>query len=386
MVLEDTVKVGGLTDEAFAGVRTAFKQSFKRTDACRELGAAIAVYHRGRCVVNLYGGTVSVGGPDWTPDTLINVWSVSKGVTACALAKLVDEGAIGYKDLVKSVWPDYAAHGKGATTIAHLLSHQAGLPGFAEPTTKEDLFDWDLCAGRLARQSPAWEPGTATSYHALTYGWLAGEIVRRVSGLSVGAFLQKHITGPLKADVYIGLPERFDHRCATLYGPRSAPPPVEFPPVALMALQNPIQEAEEPNDRRWRAAEIPAANGQASALGLARLYGALSTGGSLDGVRILTSLGVDGLTNRATTSGRKDMLMGFEDCWGMGMMLNPQNVYGPGARAYGYSGWGGSFACADPDLELSIGYVCNQMGSELTIDPRSVALSRAVTACATELQ
>src|SRR5439155_3542171 len=173
--------------------------------------------------------------------------------------------------------------------------HQAGLPGFATPTTVDDQLHWSRCIKRLAAQAPAWPPGEATSYHAMTFGWLAGEIVRRVDGRSLGRYVAEEVCGPLKADIFIGLPRSEEARVARLFGPKAEPDPAAIaalPPAAVMALVNPQQDPLSPNRRDRRAAEIPAANGQASALGLARLYAALGAGGALDGVRILSPQGV----------------------------------------------------------------------------------------------
>jgi CubicO group peptidase (beta-lactamase class C family) len=347
-----------------------------------EVGAAFAAFHRGRCVVDLWGGSADGADRPWTSQTLANVWSTTKGATAMAVARLVDERAITWEDPVSRVWPQFGAAGKAEVTIAQVMSHQAGLPGFVEPTSPEDQYDWEGCCAKLARQAPAWAPGTATSYHAMTFGWLAGEIVRRASGRSLGTFLRDVLTGPLEADVHVGLPEALEPRVARMFGPRVAPPAFAPPPPAGMALQNPAQSPEQPNTRAWRAAEIPAGNGQASAMGLARLYAPMSLGGTWDGVKVISGRVLDEMTRPATTGGRVDMLMGLTDSWGMGMVLNPLQAYGPGPRAFGHSGWGGSFACADPDLGLSMGYVCNQMGTELFADPRAVGLNRATTACA----
>jgi CubicO group peptidase (beta-lactamase class C family) len=268
-------------------------------------------------------------------------------------------------------------------TLAHVLSHQAGLPGFVEPTTAMDQCDFDGCVAKLARQKPVWEPGTATSYHAMTYGWLAGEIVRRVAHKSIGRLVAEEIAKPLDADLFIGLPEKEDARTAEMLAPKSPAVPPPLPDVAIMALTNPEQDPKLPNTRVWRAAEIPAANGHASAMGLARFYAALATDHGCEGVRLLSPAMHDRMV-RPATEGRTDMFLGFTDSWGMGVALNTPGIYGPNPRAFGHSGWGGSFGCADPDAGVAIGYVCNQMGPELVGDPRTAGLCAAVLACAAQ--
>ena len=375
-------EIRGTTSDRFERVRTAFAANFDREDASRETGAAVAVFHRGDCVVNLVGGQADVG-RDWASDTLVNVWSATKGVMACAVAKLVDGGAVRYEDRVAVIWPEFGAAGKGEITLKQILSHRSGLNGFAAPTSVADLYDWEGCCAKLAAQEPAWPPGTMTSYHALTFGWLVGEVIRRVSGNEIGEFLRENVTGPAGADIFVGLPGELEPRVAHLAAPRATPPPPDVPPVALAALLNPIVDSEVANTRAWRAAVVPAANGQASAMGLARLYATLSDGGG--GRQGLLSRDTLNCVRRAVAPGETDLLMGLTGAWGMGVMCNPEFAYGPNPGTFGHSGWGGSFGCVDPELDLSIGYVCGQMGAELVFDPRSVALAAAASACARDL-
>jgi CubicO group peptidase (beta-lactamase class C family) len=382
------VQIGGEVAAGFEPVRQAFADNFDRSGDFAEVGAAVAVYHEGRCVADLWGGFADKARTRaWTRDTLVNVWSATKGAAAAAVAVLVDRGSMSYDQPVAEVWPEFATAGKAGVTIGQTLSHQAGLPGFVEPTRTEDLFDWAGCVGRLERQAPAWPPGSATSYHAMTFGFLAGEIVRRITGLTIGAFIAEALAVPLSADLFVGLPEELEPRVADTLGPRRAPTPPSFEQsaVARSALANPAVGPGAPNRRVWRAAELPSANGQASAQGLARLYAALAGGGVLDGVRILGEAALDQLTAPAAPPGRRDGFLGFVDCWGMGVMLNTPGLYGPNPGAFGHSGWGGSFGCADPDLDLAIGYVCNQMGPDLTSDPRAASLCAAASACAEAL-
>jgi CubicO group peptidase (beta-lactamase class C family) len=217
----------------------------------------------------------------------------------------------------------------------------------------------------------------------MTYGWLAGEVIRRVSGMSPGRFLAEALTRPISADIFVGLPESEEGRVAEIIGPRrQAVPPADLSPAGVMALSNPVQSPTAPNRRDWRAAEIPAANGQASAMGLARLYAALAQGGELEGARILSRDGVKRMTAPATADGRVDQFLGFVDAWAMGVALNRPGIYGPNPDAFGHSGWGGSFGCADPGAGVAIGYVCNQMGPELVGDPRTAGLCQAILAAA----
>jgi len=370
--------IDGTVARGFEPVRALFAANFAREDAYRECGAAFCAYADGKNVVDLWGGATD---PDtqapWTADTLINVWSTTKGLAAVAVARCVDRGLFRYEDTVASVWPEFAQNGKGAITIAQAMSHQAGLPGFVAPTTTADLENHQLLAERIAAQAPVFLPGSANSYHAVTYGVLAYEIVRRATGKSIGALIAEDICGPLGADFFLGLPETLEPCVARLLPPRvAAPMPPELSDIARLALINPELDPASANRRAWRAAEMPALNAQASARGVARVYAALAADGEVDGVRILSKAALDAMTTPQTD--RTDLMLGFQPDWGMGVAHNLIGVYGPNPRAFGHSGWGGSFGCADREARIAIGYVCNQMGAELIGDPRGAALCAEV--------
>jgi CubicO group peptidase (beta-lactamase class C family) len=373
--------IHGTVAAGFEPVRERFAANFSRPDAHREVGAALAVYRHGELIVDLWGGfRDGARTTPWTADTLVNVWSTTKGVTAIALARLVDQGLIDYAAPVASYWPEFAANGKDAITVSQLLSHQAGLPGFEAPTPLEDFYDWAKVTSRLAAQAPMWEPGTKNSYHAMTYGFLAGELIRRVSGKSPGRFLADEIAGPLGADVHIGLAEIAEPRVAPLIGPlEDAPFPPDMAPEAIAAVSNPQMIPTIPNDRAWRAAEVPAGNGHANARGLARIYGALANGGELDGVRVMDSDTIARLTEVQTE--RQDVMLGFKPFWAHGVALNDAGVFGPRKATFGHSGWGGSFACGDVGSGVAIGYVMNQMGGGLVGDPRATELCHTIFGC-----
>jgi CubicO group peptidase (beta-lactamase class C family) len=367
------ITIQGPVASGFEAVRDQFAANFARQGDYPEVGASFAAFHHGRCVVDLWGGHADAARMrPWQRDTLINIFSATKGIVAIAVAICVERGLFAYEDRVASVWPEFAANGKADVTIAQVLSHQSGLNGFAEPTTLKDLEDWDACCTKLAAQAPAWPPGTASSYHGLTYGWLAGELVRRRTGQSIGQFIRAAIAKPLGADVFIGLPEALEPRVAQLLPPtyivdlEQAP----IPAVAKLTAVNPKLPPDQLS-RGWRAAEIPGANGQGTGYGLARIYSAVLAH------EILKPQTVAQMTT-SPTRGRADLLIGAIDCWGMGIALNSLGIYGPNPRAFGFSGWGGSFGCADPDADVTIGYVCNHMGPDVVGDPRTRALCQAV--------
>ena len=373
--------IEGTVAPGLEAVRDAFAANFERTGDYAEVGAALCVYRQGEKVVDHWGGHADrARSRPWTPDTLVNVWSNTKAATAVAVARCVDAGLIAYDQPVADVWPEFAAAGKGRITIAQVMSHTSGLPGFVEPTTLDDFYDWDLITGRLAAQAPVFEPGTMSSYHAATYGFLAGEIVRRASGRTLGTLLRGDVFEPLGADFHIGLPPSEDGRVAELL---AADHPIVVPleqlplPVQL-GLSNPAQDPARVNTRAWRAAELPALNGHASARGVARLCAALAEGGALDGIRILSPETLAQMT--AIVSDRDDLLFGANPQWGMGVLHNLIGIYGANPRTFGHSGWGGSYGCADPDAHVAIGYVMNHMGPDLMGDPRGKTLADAVSA------
>ncbi len=373
------IPIAGTVQPGYEAVRDAFIANFHREEA--EVGAAVAVYVDGACVADLWGGYADAAGTrPWARDTLINVWSSTKGVVAIAAAMLVDQGRLSYEDPVAKHWPEFAAGGKGAITVGQLLSHQGGLNGFLEPTTVEDLYDWTLATSRLAAQTPFWTPGTASSYHALTYGYLAGEVIRRITGQDVGGFVRDAIATPLGADFHIGLPVAHDWRVGEIVPPGNTTigqaAPAEIPARATV---NPRPDPTSPNTRPWRAAQIPAANGQSSAHGLGRIYGAIANGGTLDGTTIISPAGIDRM--REMRFPGPDMLLGPRR-WAAGVSLNVMPNFGPLPETFGHSGWGGSYGCANRERRIGIGYVMNRMGSTLVGNPRSSSLAAAVFSAA----
>jgi CubicO group peptidase (beta-lactamase class C family) len=373
-----TPDIIGTCDSRFKAVSGAFRETFSSPEPYRNVGAALCVYVRGRCVIDLHGGAA---GHDkaWSGDTLVNIWSATKGIVAIAVAMLVDEGRLSYDAPIAKYWPEFAQSGKEHITVAQVMSHQAGLNGFVEPTMVDDLYDWSRVTSHLAAQEPFWRPGEATAYHALTYGFLAGELVRRASGQSIGSFLAARLSGPLKADVFIGVPESERVRIARIL------PPIGYrsladgmSPLARRAVTNPSLQAELPNDPRWIAGELPAVNGHASAAGLGKIYGALANGGHLGSVRLLSLGTIERMCE--PLSSRPDLMLGART-WAAGVVVNTEGNYGPNKFAFGHSGWGGSFGCADLERGIGIGYVHNQMGPNVVGDPRGISLCAAAYDC-----
>ncbi|MFF9098144.1 serine hydrolase domain-containing protein [Streptomyces sp. NPDC014802] len=381
----DEPQVHGHCDPRFTAVREAFEENFRQRG---ELGAAVAVTVGGVTVVDLWGGWADAGRTrPWERDTVVNVWSTTKGPVALAAHLLADRGLLDLDAPVARYWPEFAAAGKEGVLVRHLLSHRAGLAGLREPHSFEELCDWELTTRRLAATEPWWEPGTRSGYHALTYGFLVGEVVRRVTGMLPGAFLRKEVTGPLGIDFTIGLPEEEAHRAAELVHAPARPDSeqgavfTQLAPAALAALTNPPVGAAQANTARWRAAEIPAANGHGTARAVAALYGILAGRGAYGDARVLSAEAAERV--REGQGACRDLVLGagfaHETEVGLGLWLSgPNGSYGPNPKAFGHDGFGGSCGLADPEAGVSLGYVMNRMGPHIADDPRKTALVDAL--------
>ncbi|MFD7965177.1 serine hydrolase domain-containing protein [Streptomyces zaomyceticus] len=377
--------VEGHCDPRFAAVRDAFEANFRTRD---ELGAAVTVQVHGETVVDLWGGWADPARTrPWERDTVVNVWSTTKGVTALCAHLLADRGLLDLDAPVASYWPEFAAAGKEALPVRYLLSHRAGLSGLREPLTLGEFYDWEVTTARLAATEPWWEPGTRSGYHAMTYGFLVGEVIRRVTGRMPGAFLRDEITGPLGIDFTIGLPEKEADRAAELVHPRTSPDGEraaafsQLTPAAQAALANPPVGAVEANSPEWRAAEVPAANGHGTARAVAQLYGVFAGRGRSGEHRVLSEAAVE--RAREGQGAGRDLVLGAgfaqETECALGLWLSGTNAsYGPNPRAFGHDGYGGSCGLADPESGVSLGYVMNRMGPRIADDPRKMALVEAL--------
>lgn len=361
-------EIQGSCAPPFAAVREAFARNFTERG---EIGASLAVVQDGELVVDLWGGyRDSDSGAIWRRDTLGNVWSTTKGITAICFAILVERGLLNYEDPVARYWPEFGLHGKDAVSVGTLLSHQAGLCGFDSPASTIDFYDAETAALRLASQRPFWTPGTQSGYHAISIGLLATALFRRIEGRSLRDFVADELS---RYHISIGLPAEHANCAATMYAPPemgSAALMSELSPAQVAALANPPLDPLLPNQAAWRGAEIPSANGFATAEGLARLYADFLEDGAL----------VSKAAREAATAIRIDNIdavLGRRARWAAGFLRNTDGMYGPGDAAFGHSGWGGAFAFADPSKRMSMAYVMNLMGTDLIGDPRSVALIEA---------
>jgi len=357
----------------------------------QDRGAGVAVVHRGKLVVDLMGGHRDRNGEvPYGPDALQVVFSTTKGVTALAVAMCVERGLLDYGERVAAYWPEFAANGKDTITVAELLGHRAGLYTVDGPMTLEEALDWDTVTSRLAATAPHFEPGSTHGYHALTYGWLAGELVRRASGMSIGEFVQRNISGPLGVEFWIGLPAEHDHRVAHLM----AHPVPSFPPeIARFMLDHggpgslgekalSLNGAFGPgafNKPEVRAAMIPGANGIGNARALATIYAA--TIGEVNGVRLISEETRRLAAASVTPEGEKDLILGHPTVFAKGYMLDStRNNYG-GQGGFGHDGAGGSVACAVPSRQLAISYVMNTMMTTYDGDPRRESYVNAAVRC-----
>ena len=354
-----------------------------------EVGASFCAVVNGVTVVDLWGGYCNQDCTvPWESGTLVNVYSTTKGIAASVIATLVEQGLLDYEEPVANHWPEFRA-GEGGLTVGQFLSHQSGGCGLRETVTIEDLYNWDDMTRRIAAEIPHWEPGTAAGYHAILWGFLAGELALRVTGKTLGMLLLEHVAGPLDADFYIGLPEAEHGRVADLIGPNRArvlpdsvaAQPVKVPPLFPFALQNPtIRPYRDACSSAWRVAEIAAANGHGNARAIARIYAALAQGGSSADVQVMRPETIERMT-RQQWGMVDDLVLGSPMRRGSGINLNTDEQYGPNPLAFGHSGAGGSIGFADPQRRLGVGYAMNQMQPGIEADTRGSRLVRAIINC-----
>ncbi|MGE5566960.1 MAG: serine hydrolase domain-containing protein [Parcubacteria group bacterium] len=371
-------EIHGLCPPQFDAVRRAFEANFA---AGEELGARFSLAVDGEVVVDLYGGWADrKQTKPFGPDTLTPVFSTTKAIASILIARLVEQGKLSYGQPVAEVWPEFAQNGKEAVTVEQVMSHQAGLPGFPEEMDQELWFDWDAICAKLAAMAPMWPVGSASGYHPVTFGYLAGEIFRRVDGRTMGTALREDIAAPAGLDLWIGLPDSEHGRVAELKRPSELPTFGELNEAVKAAFLTPWASPGGRSGAEWRRFEIPSANGHATAPSLAVLMGALATDGDVGGVHIL-SPDVRDAASAERIRGR-DLVLPFEMSWGAGFMRNvPNMIYGPGDRTFGHSGWGGSCAFADPERRVSGAYVMNKQSAELIGDARSRRLIDAAYSC-----
>ena len=371
-------------EEAAAGVHGVCTSAFELLRAAlgdilatgAEVGAALAIYLDGEPVVDLWGGHADRARTRaWRRDTIVNLYSVGKAVTAICLLRLVEAERVDLDAPVARYWPEFAQAGKARLPLRYLLTHQAALPAVARPLPSGAWSDWTVMTEALAAQAPWWEPGTGHGYHVNTQGFLIGEVVRRVTGQTLGTYLRESFAGPAGIDFFIGFGPELDARCAELV-PRPATPEEDelrrqlgvdprtlsgLPLMRLNAYRNPpaLSGTGVVNTRAWRAAEVPSTNGHGHARAVARLYSALAGNGAVDGVHVLSPDMIARATRHPVEG--VDIVLQFPTRCGLGFQLPmAERPLGPSPRAFGHFGAGGSLGFADPDARLAFGYAMNQ--------------------------
>lgn len=352
--------LGGTCSARFDPVRELF---VAKLESGEDLGASVAVIIDGEMVVDLWGGwTDEARTARWTENTIANVFSTTKTMSALAALVLVDRGELDLDATVAKYWPEFAANGKAGIEVRHLMSHTSGVSGWEQPLTLEDLYDWEKSTALLATQAPWWEPGAASGYHMMNYGHLIGEVIRRITGLRLGEFFAAHVAGPLGADFHIGLPPSEFHRVTNVV----SPPPAPLDPRSLVAQAvvdpnsvsyktwiNPPMGPDYSWSEAWRRADIGAANGHGNARSVARLQSAVACGGAVDGVRLLSPPTIDRIFD--VQSDGIDLVMGVPFKFGIGYSLPTEG------RVCAWGGTGGSLAINDVDRRITLAYVMNKM-------------------------
>jgi len=371
------VDIAGFAAPRFAAVKDIFAASF---EGGLELGARFSVVQAGELVVDLWGGHADRARTRPFDDhTLTPVFSTTKAIAALLIARAVEAGQVAYDEPVARLWPEFAQAGKAAVTMEQALSHQAGLCGFPEPMDPALWFDWDAICAKLAAMTPLWPPGTASGYHPVTFGYLAGEIFRRATGRTMGAALREDFAQPYGLDLWIGLPDAEFSRVADVQRPPRTPDFGDLNEPTRAAFLNPWSSPGGRGQAEWRRMELPSANGHATAEALARLMGALANDGWLDGNQILTPAVIAEAVRQRIVG--QDLVLPFIMSWGAGFMRNgTEQPWGLAAESFGHSGWGGSCAVADPQTKLGFGYVMNKQGVKLMGDERPKRLIEAVYA------
>jgi CubicO group peptidase (beta-lactamase class C family) len=371
--------IDGTCDERFGAVQRKLADYL---DAGDELGASIVVDLDGDVAVDLWGGyRDEARSQPWQRDTITNVWSTTKTVTSLAALMLVDRGELDVDAPVARYWPEFGAAGKQDVLVRHLLSHTSGVSGLDQPAFAEDLYDWDKATARFAAQAPWWPPGTASGYHALNFGHLIGEVLRRVTGTSLKQFVADEIAGPLGADFQIGAAERDSERIADVVPP--PPLPIDFAALGpdsltVKTLTGPLIEAAEANTPAWRRADIGAANGHGNARSVARILSVISRGGEVDGVRLLRPETIE-LIFREQANG-VDLVLGVPLRFGIGFGLPRLDTipYIPDDAICFWGGWGGSLIIMDVGRRMTIAYVMNKMGAGIIGSDRAEAYLRTI--------
>jgi CubicO group peptidase (beta-lactamase class C family) len=368
--------VHGFAPDRYAPVREAFQANLA---SGADVGACFCATLEGETVVDLWGGFADAARTrPWEKDTLANVYSTTKTMTFLTALLVADRGELDFDAPVARYWPEFAANGKADIKVSHLMAHSAGLSGWSEPITTEDLYDWDKVTALLAAQAPLWEPGTASGYHAITQGYLVGEVVRRITGKSLGTVFREEIAEPLGADFWIGLPASEDARVAELIPPPKGQAAGDGQQTEIQDLtfNNPGIDVSATRTRAWRGAEIPAAGGTGNARAVAEIHTILANGGVAKGRRFMSEAGCRKALELQIEG--PDLVLGMPARFGMGFGLGGGVVPlpNPGDGMY-WGGYGGSIIMIDMKARTTLSYVMNKMAGTTTGDMRAFSLAMA---------
>ncbi len=371
--------VHGSSQDRFAHVRDIMAASI---ESGADVGASFCATIDGETVIDIWGGWADEAKTrPWEADTIVNVYSTTKTMTALTALLIADRGDLDFDAPVAKYWPEFAQNGKDGVTVAQLMSHSSGLSGWEVPITREDLYDWDKATSLLAAQAPWWEPGTQVGYHAITQGYLVGEVVRRITGKSLGTVFREEIAEPLDADFHIGLDADHDHRVADLIPPKAGAARAAANNIQRKTFTNPPINPYDTRTREWRGAEIPAAGGTGNARSVAEIHALLANGGVAKGKRILSEAGCRKALE-FQIEGNDLVLMGLPLKFGLGFGLTGEVVQLPNENSIFWGGYGGSQIVIDMENRATYCYVMNKMGEGLLGDMRSADLIGAVRAAA----
>jgi len=370
--------IHGTCDPKFEKVKEAFELNFTEQN---DVGASVAISIEGEYVVDLWGGYRDRASTLlWEKDTIVNVYSTTKTMAAISALLLADRGELDLYAPVKNYWPEFAQNGKEKTEVRHFLSHSAGLSGMDEPMVGDDLYDWDKVVDALAAQAPWWEPGTASGYHALTQGHLIGEVVRRITGKSIGQFFREELAEPLGADFHIGTGAEHDHRIGELIPPQQGSTTdvgeAEAGSIGARTFANPVANANKSGTVGWRRAEIPAANGHGNARSVVGVQTLVANLGTAFGKTLMSEEGCRRIFDEQCNG--TDLVLGVPIRFGMGYGLTSDVMpMGPSENTAYWGGWGGSTAVIDQDERMCVSYVMNRMEAAVMGDPRGFSLLQA---------
>jgi CubicO group peptidase (beta-lactamase class C family) len=378
-----STEINGYCDPRFEEVKETLRKQIENGD---DIGASFSATLHGETVIDIWGGYLDDERSQvWQEDTIVNVYSTTKTMSFVCALLLADQGELDFDAPVSRYWPEFASAGKKSVKVWHLMDHAAGLSGMDEPMSKEDLYDWEKMTTVLARQTPWWEPGTVSGYHALTQGYLIGEVIRRITGQTIGTFFRKEVAEPLDADFFIGTPESEFHRIGNLVPPSEDTALTgsgDEHSISYRTFANPHTTAMESRTSGWRKAEIPAANGHGNARAVARIHTVLANLGEAWGNRLFSEE-----TARSVMASRisgTDLALLAPMAFGLGFGLGPDPQ--PGRNLCFWGGWGGSTAIIDQNNRLSYSYVMNRMNTGLLGDSRGLGLSAALFGCLNQLQ